>query len=70
VEVHQSARKHGIADEDTIHAAEQFVVAYQLETTMALGRSCGSAQTERATCWRWLCCCWTTAANWRFMRCG
>jgi len=31
VEVHASARKHGIADEDTIHAAEQFMVAYQLD---------------------------------------
>ncbi|WP_322750482.1 MULTISPECIES: hypothetical protein [unclassified Frankia] len=28
--VHRSARKHGIADADSIHAAQRFLVAYPL----------------------------------------
>ncbi len=28
VEVHRSARKHGVADEDEVHAAGRFLVAY------------------------------------------
>ncbi|MDQ1647752.1 MAG: hypothetical protein QOJ50_3936 [Cryptosporangiaceae bacterium] len=30
VEVHQSARKHGVADEDAVHAAERAIVGYLL----------------------------------------
>jgi hypothetical protein len=30
VDVHRSARKHGIADADSIHAAQRFLVAYPL----------------------------------------
>jgi len=30
VDVHRSARKHGVANEDAIHAAEGFLVAYPL----------------------------------------
>jgi hypothetical protein len=30
VDVHRSARKHGVADEDIIHAAQRFLVAYPL----------------------------------------
>jgi hypothetical protein len=30
VDVHRSARKHGVADEDVVHAAERFLVAYPL----------------------------------------
>jgi hypothetical protein len=31
VEVHRSSRKHGIADEDVLHAARGFLVAYPLQ---------------------------------------
>jgi hypothetical protein len=31
VEVHRSARKHGVADADAVHAASGFLVAYALE---------------------------------------
>ena len=31
MEVHRSARKHGVADEDAVHAAGRFLVAYPLE---------------------------------------
>jgi hypothetical protein len=31
VEVHRSARKHGVAAEDAVHAASRFLVAYPLE---------------------------------------
>jgi hypothetical protein len=31
VEAHRSARKHGVADEDAVHAAGRFLVAYPLE---------------------------------------
>ncbi len=31
VEVHRSARKHGVADEDAVHAAGRFLVTYPLE---------------------------------------
>jgi hypothetical protein len=31
VEVHRSARKHGVADEDALHAAGRFLVAYPLD---------------------------------------
>lgn len=31
VEVHRSARKHGVADQDAIHAAGRFLVAYPLD---------------------------------------
>lgn len=31
MEIHQAARKHGIADEDIRHAVEQAVVGYALE---------------------------------------
>ncbi len=30
MEVHRSARKHGVPDRDAIHAAEHFLVAYNL----------------------------------------
>lgn len=30
VEVHRSARKHGVADVDAVHAAGRFLVAYPL----------------------------------------
>jgi hypothetical protein len=30
VEVHRSARKHGVVDEDAVHAAERFLVTYPL----------------------------------------
>ncbi|WP_322769520.1 hypothetical protein [Frankia sp. Cr1] len=30
MDVHRSARKHGIADADSIHAAQRFLVAYPL----------------------------------------
>jgi hypothetical protein len=30
VDVHRSARKHGVADEDAIHAAGRFLIAYPL----------------------------------------
>jgi hypothetical protein len=30
VEIHKSARKHGVADEDIVHAASRFLVAYSL----------------------------------------
>jgi hypothetical protein len=30
VEVHRSARKHGVPDRDAIHTAEHFLVAYNL----------------------------------------
>lgn len=30
VEVHKSARKHGVTEEDSIHAATYFLVAYPL----------------------------------------
>jgi hypothetical protein len=31
VDVHRSARKHGVADGDIIHAAQRFLVAYPLD---------------------------------------
>lgn len=31
VEVHWSARTHGVADEDVVHAADRFLVAYPLD---------------------------------------
>ncbi|MGD9529360.1 hypothetical protein [Pseudonocardia sp.] len=31
MEVHRSARKHGVADEDAVHAAGRFLVTYPLE---------------------------------------
>jgi hypothetical protein len=30
VEVHKSARKHGVAEDDILHAASRFLVAYSL----------------------------------------
>lgn len=30
VEVHRSARKHGVIEEDSVHAATYFLVAYRL----------------------------------------
>ncbi|MGX1808040.1 toxin [Nocardia sp. NPDC055321] len=30
MEVHRSARKHGIADEDSVHAATNYLVAYPI----------------------------------------
>ncbi|MGZ8749387.1 MAG: hypothetical protein ACXWYP_00770 [Pseudonocardia sp.] len=30
MDVHRSARKHGVADEDALHAAGRFLVAYLL----------------------------------------
>jgi hypothetical protein len=30
-ELHRSARKHGVPDEDTVHAADHALVAYPLE---------------------------------------
>lgn len=37
VEVHRSARKHGVADEDAVHAAERFLVAYSLSDEDQVG---------------------------------
>jgi hypothetical protein len=37
VEVHRSARKHGVPDDDAIHAAEHFLVAYRLNDEDASG---------------------------------
>lgn len=31
VEIHRSARKHGVADEDIVHAATQYLVACPLD---------------------------------------
>ncbi len=31
MEVRRSARKHGVVDEDAVHAARRFLVAYALE---------------------------------------
>jgi hypothetical protein len=31
VELHRAARKHGVADEDAVHAAGRFLVAYPLD---------------------------------------
>lgn len=30
MDVHRSAHKHGVVDEDAVHAAERFLVAYPL----------------------------------------
>lgn len=37
VEVHRSARKHGVADEDALHAAGRFLAAYPLEDDNQVG---------------------------------
>jgi hypothetical protein len=31
VEIHRSARKHGVADRDILHAAERYLIAYTLD---------------------------------------
>jgi len=31
MEIHRSARKHGVADQDIRHAAERYLVAYSLD---------------------------------------
>jgi len=31
VEIHRSARKHGVADQDIVHAASRYAVAYSLD---------------------------------------
>jgi hypothetical protein len=31
VEIHRLARKHGVADQDVVHAAGRYVVAYALD---------------------------------------
>lgn len=61
VEVHRSARKHGVAAEDALHAAGRFLVAYPLEDENQAGprRSCGWGRIGRAICWRSWCCCST-----------
>jgi hypothetical protein len=70
MDVHRSARKHGVADEDAIHAAEGYLVAYPLSDADQEAHvvSCGWGRIVRAR--RSSCCCSTTERNWSFTRCA
>jgi hypothetical protein len=47
VEIHDSARKHGVADRDIVHAIDYALAIEDAEKTPTVG--CSSARTTRAT---------------------
>jgi hypothetical protein len=53
VEIHDSARKHGVADQDIVHAIDHALAIEDAGETQTDG--CSSARTPRATCLRWSC---------------
>jgi len=51
VEIHESARRHGVADEDIQHALAHTVI--WSSWAMTLGATCSLGPTEPATCSNW-----------------
>ena len=53
VEIHDSARRHGVADQDIVNAIDHGSRSKTPEKTPTVG--CSSARTPLATCSRWSC---------------
>lgn len=72
VEIHRSARKHGVTDGDILHAASQFLVAYPLgeedegpRRELRLGPDRAGNLLEVVACFSS-----TTVASWSFTLCA